>query len=72
MLQKGDKGDCVKSMQNLLLGAGYEMKSGKTVYGADSSFGGATRRAVEAFQKDKGLAVTGVCDAATWARLLGV
>lgn len=72
VLQKGDKSDCVKAMQNLLLGAGYEMKSGKTIYGADGSYGGATRRAVEAFQKGKGLDVTGVCDAATWAKLLGV
>ena len=74
ILKKGDKSETVRAMQNLLLAAGYEMTStdGKTTYGADTSFGGATRRAVEKFQQDKGLAVTGNCDADTWAKLLGV
>lgn len=72
VLKKGDKNETVRAMQNLLLAAGYEMKSGDTVYGADGSYGGATKRAVEKFQKAKGLAVTGLCDAATWAKLLGV
>ena len=74
VLCKGDKSDTVKAMQNLLLANGYEMKStdGKTTYGADKSFGGATRRAVERFQAENGLAVTGTCDAATWRKLLGL
>ena len=74
VLIKGDKGDTVEAMQNLLIAAGYEMKStdGKTTYGADASFGGATRRAVEQFQTENGLAVTGQCDAATWRKLLGL
>ena len=74
VLCKGDKSDTVKAMQNLLLANGYEMKStdGKTTYGADKSFGGATRRAVEKFQTENGLAVTGECDAATWRKLLGL
>ena len=74
VLKKGDKSETVKAMQNLLLGRGYEMKStdGKTVYGADKSFGGATRRAVEKFQSENGLPVTGECDAATWRELLGL
>lgn len=74
VLRKGDKSETVRAMQNLLLGRGYEMKStdGKTTYGADKSFGGATRRAVEKFQTDNGLPVTGQCDAATWRKLLGL
>ena len=74
VLRKGDKGETVRAMQNLLLAAGYEMTStdGKTTYGADKSFGGATRRAVEKFQAENGLTVTGQCDAATWTKLLGV
>lgn len=72
VLKKGIKSETVWAMQNLLLAAGYEMKSGDTVYGADGSFGGATRRAVEKFQVENGLAVTGECDAATWRKLLGV
>ncbi len=72
VLCKGDKSETVRAMQNLLLAAGYEMKTGDTVYGADASFGGATRRAVEKFQTEHSLAVTGQCDAATWRKLLGV
>ena len=68
VLRKGDKGETVRAMQNLLLAAGYDMEG----YGADASFGGATRRAVEKFQAENGLAVTGRCDAATWRKLLGV
>lgn len=67
-LRKGDKGETVKAMQILLMGYGFDMEG----YGADASFGGATRRAVEQFQKEKRLPVTGECDAATWAKLLGV
>lgn len=72
VLKKGVKSETVRAMQNLLLAAGYEMKSGDKVYGADGSYGGATKRAVEKFQKEKRLPVTGECDAATWAKLLGV
>ena len=72
VLKKGDKSETVRAMQNLLLAAGYEMKSGNTVYGADGSFGGATKRAVEKFQTERDLAVTGQCDAATWRKLLGM
>ena len=68
ILKKGDKSETVRAMQNLLLGHGYDMEG----YGADASFGGATRRAVEKFQTENGLAVTGECDAATWRKLLGV
>ena len=68
VLKKGDKSEVVRTMQNLLLGRGYDMEG----YGADASFGGATRRAVERFQAENGLAVTSQCDAATWRKLLGL
>ena len=68
ILKKGDKSETVRAMQNLLLGYDYDMEG----YGADASFGGATRRAVERFQAENGLAVTSQCDAATWRKLLGL
>lgn len=72
VLKKGDKSESVRAMQNLLLAAGYEMKSGDKVYGADGSFGGATKRALEKYQVENQIPVTWECDAATWAKLLGV
>lgn len=68
VLKKGDKGEIVRTMQWLLLRNGYDMEG----YGADASYGGATRRAVEKFQVENGLAVSGQCDTATWRKLLGV
>ena len=68
VLRKGDKGEVVRSMQWLLICNGYDMEG----YGADASYGGATRRAVEKFQTENSLPVTGQCDAATWRKLLGV
>jgi hypothetical protein len=68
VLRKGTKSETVQRMQDLLIGHGYDMEG----YGADGSFGGATKRTVEKFQKEKRLPVTGECDAATWAKLLGV
>lgn len=68
VLRKGVKSEVVRRMQDLLIGHGYDMEG----YGADGSFGGATKRTVEKFQKEKRLPVTGECDAATWAKLLGV
>lgn len=72
ILKKGDKGDCVKAMQTLLLGCGFKMENNGKTYGADGSFGGATINGVKAFQKAKGLPQTGQCDGVTWAKLLGV
>ena len=71
VLKKGSKGDAVKALQALLIGYGYEMKSGNTVYGVDGSFGGATDRAVRKYQKDNNLEVDGSVGPATWAKLLG-
>ena len=68
VLRKGVKSEVVRRMQDLLIGHGHDMEG----HGADGSFGGATKRALEKFQKEKRLPVTGECDAATWAKLLGV
>lgn len=68
VLKKGAKGSQVKAMQALLIGYGYSCGSS----GVDGSFGGATDKALRAYQKDKGLAVDGSCGPATWASLLGV
>ena len=73
VLKKGAKGEEVEALQALLKGYGYKMtdENGKE-YGIDGSFGGATDRAVRAFQKDHGLAVDGSVGNATWSCLLGL
>lgn len=68
VLKKGAKGSQVKAMQALLIGYGYSCGNS----GVDGSFGGATDKALRAYQKDKGLAVDGSCGPATWRSLLGV
>lgn len=74
ILKRGDKDDTVKSLQILLIGHGYQMLStdGRTNYGVDGSFGGATERAISAYQKDNKLPVTKKADSATWKRLLKI
>ena len=67
-LQKGCIGEDVKALQILLIGRGYSCGS----YGADGDFGGATDKAVRAYQKDKGLVVDGIAGKNTMSRLLGV
>lgn len=71
VLREGSKGEEVKTLQRLLLALGYEMKSasGKK-YGADGDFGGATKAAVKAFQKAKGLDDDGIVGKNTWNKLL--
>lgn len=54
-LQKGDKGDKVKEMQNMLIAVGYNC--GKS--GADGDFGNDTLAAVIKFQTDNKLVVDG-------------
>lgn len=68
VLKKGMKVQQVKTMQMLLIGYGYSCGSS----GVDGSFGGATDKALRAYQKDKGLAVDGSCGPKTWNKLLGV
>ena len=72
VLKKGAKGDTVRAMQTLLIGYGYKMESGGKTYGADGSFGGATDKALRAYQKDQGMGADGICGPKTWAALLGV
>lgn len=68
VLKRGAKGETVRAMQFLLIGYGYDMEG----YGADASFGGATERALKAFQTSKGLEADGSCGPLTWAKLLGL
>lgn len=68
VLKKGAKGEPVRAMQMLLIGHGLDMEG----YGADGSFGGATERALKAFQAANGLEADGSCGRKTWNKLLGV
>ena len=68
VLMKGSKGKTVKALQILLIGYGYSCGSS----GVDGSFGSATTKAVEAFQKDNSLEVDAKVGPMTWAKLLGV
>jgi hypothetical protein len=67
-LQRGDRGPAVKRWQHFLIGQGFDPK------GVDGKFGGDTRAATLAFQKDHGLPETGVVDNRTLgqAQLLGL
>lgn len=65
-LSKGDKGDKVRVLQELLRGKGYDLGT----YGADGDFGGATRGAVVAFQVRNHLSADGIVGKNTWRKLL--
>lgn len=67
-LIKGDYGQAVKVMQQMLMKCGYSVGS----CGADGSFGNDTLTAVKAFQKDNGLAVDGSYGSKTKAKLTEV
>lgn len=63
-LSYGKKNDNeVKVMQALLKGYGYKV-------GPTGNYGKSTQAAVEAAQKDFGVPITGIVDAATWKALL--
>lgn len=66
VLKKGAKGGAVKAMQLLLMGYGYSCGE----KGADGSFGGATDKALRAYQKAAGLEADGSCGGNTWKSLL--
>lgn len=68
VLKKGARGSQVKALQTLLIGYGFSCGNS----GVDGSFGGATDKAVRAYQKAQGLEVDGSVGSATWNRLLGV
>lgn len=62
-LKNGSKNIYVGIMQFKLNSLGYSTGN------ADMIFGSNTENAVKAFQKDKGLAVDGICGKNTWAKL---
>ena len=67
LLRYGNKGECVRSAQLLLIGRGYSCGR----YGADGEIGQDTYNAVIAFQRASGLQQDGIIGAQTWARLIG-
>lgn len=69
-LSKGATGAEVKTLQRLLTAIGYKMQNGGKTYGVDGSFGQATKNAVLAFQKAKGLEQDGIVGKNTWSALL--
>lgn len=64
-LEKGDKGDAVKELQNMLIKCGYSCGDA----GADGDFGNGTLSAVKKFQKDNKLTVDGIVGEKTMAKL---
>lgn len=66
VLQVGDKGASVKALQLLLIGN----KQSVGCAGADGDFGAKTEKALRNYQGKQALPVTGICDAATWKKLL--
>jgi len=66
MIQPGDEGPQVVTIQEALIVAGIDLPE----YGADGDFGGETTAGVEAFQAREGLAVTGKVDGVTAAFLI--
>lgn len=64
-LVRGDQGEAVRDLHRRLAAAGFGV-----VPGPPDVFSDATKAAVEAFQRDRGLEVTGCCDTATWDLLV--
>lgn len=62
-LRKGDKGNDVRDLQQLLNDLGYDTN------GIDGDFGSGTLSAVKQFQRDEGLGADGIVGSNTWARL---
>lgn len=65
-LKRGNKGDAVKELQQLLIDKGYSVGAS----GVDGDFGKATENAVRSFQRDNGLTVDGVAGPETYNALL--
>lgn len=68
LLKKGARGESVKALQTLLIGYGYPCGAS----GVDGDFGSATVKAVEKYQKAKGLSVDGIVGKNSWSKLLGI
>lgn len=67
-LRKGDRGEAVVRMQQLLIKAGYSFNP----WGADGIWGDYTDSVVRAFQSKSGLSADGICGKLTWAALEAV
>ena len=71
-LRKGCIGEDVRALQILLKGNGYDLGTyGANKDGIDSDYGGATERAVIAYQKAKGLQPDGIAGRLTMGSLMG-
>jgi peptidoglycan hydrolase-like protein with peptidoglycan-binding domain len=68
-LRRGDEGSAVMKMQNALL---LWKPDCLPKWGADGDFGAETENALEAYQKEAGLPVTGIYDEATRKALTGI
>lgn len=69
----GDKGNAVKEIQNLLIGAGYNLGDyGVNKNGVDGDFGKKTLEAVKSFQNAFGLTVDGIVGEKTLTALKAV
>lgn len=66
LVKRGSRGELVRAAQYLLEGRGFPCGT----YGADGDFGGATEKAVKAFQNDRDLIQDGQIGDKTWTRLL--
>ena len=64
LLQEGDEGADVKSLQILLTGHGYKAKD-------DGKFGPATKKQLLAYQKKKKLTQDGMCGPQVWRSFIG-
>jgi hypothetical protein len=69
-IKKGDKGELVRKIQNMLISIGFELgNSGKNKNGVDGDFGETTENAIKEFQKLNSLKETGVIDKLTATQL---
>lgn len=67
ILHKGDKGESVKALQQLLIARGYSCGA----CGADGDFGNATVKALRAYQTDTEKTTNDVAGPEVWGGLLG-
>ena len=69
VLQKGSKGNEVKTLQRLLKALDYKGSDNKAL-SIDGDFGSNTLYALKTYQKAKGLTVDGICGKNSWNSLL--
>ena len=66
MLRYGDEGECVKTLQMLLVFNEQNVGDG----GVSGFFDRHTDAALKSFQQDNGLKPTGIANAETWTKLI--